>query len=179
MQIILCSLRRLASGKRVISSAKSTWLKKASASKSFSWRQFSTPHSAGDRGSRGSRRLPRTPSSPSWSGRPQTGADTRPLDRTRALRDSRQGHRPTILPGRDASALRETDKYLPMNSEFDETQQAGPPGPSVALAPRRKVPPLPAVQEVGDWTKGRSPIRPRPDCDGHIVGNGDAQPQCS
>ncbi len=83
------------------------------------------------------------------------------LARETACRSSCEacGARP---PGSDAPALRETDKYVPMNSEFDEAQQEGAPGPSVAPAARWKLPPLPTVQEVGDSTKVLSYIRSLP-----------------
>src|SRR2546425_12161453 len=52
--------------------------------------------------------------------------------------------------------LRGTDKYFPMDSGFDETQQEGTAGASVAAASERKVPTLSAVEDLDGLREGSS-----------------------
>src|SRR6058998_2066809 len=80
-----------------------------------------------------------------------------PGDRTRA-HPGTTGKAAGRLSSREETPrrLRGTDKYLPMDSCVDETQQEGTAGASVAAASERKVPTLSAVEDLDGLREGGS-----------------------
>jgi len=80
-----------------------------------------------------------------------------PGDRTRA-HPGTTGKAAGRLSSREVTPrrLRGTDKYFPMDSCVDETQQEGTAGASVAAASERKVPTLSAVEDLDGLREGSS-----------------------